>query len=979
MLLSPPPDILKYLAKNFQGELLFDDTTRLLYATDASVYREVPLAVAYPRNEADLSTLIGFATTHQLSLIARTAGTSLAGQVVGHGIVVDFSRHMNRILEFNPQKRWIRVQPGVILDELNLFLKPHGLYFGPETSTSNRCMIGGMVANNSCGARSLIYGSTRDHTLQITALLSDGSKVCFESLDQDAFLRKCTGNKLESKLYHQISHLLSDPATQQEIREQYPDSSLHRRNTGYALDILLQSNIFSQQGPDFNFCHLLAGSEGSLALFTEITLNLVNLPPAHTALVCIHTHSLEQALEANLIALQYQPAAVELIDKLVLDCTRSNLEQAKNRFFVKDDPEAIVVVEFAEDSPEQWIEKSRLMIAQLQKRGLGYSYPVITGQDIAKVWNLRKAGLGVLSNLPGDAKPVAVIEDTAVSVQQLPAFIGELQQILLNLNIRCVYYAHVGTGEIHIRPILDLKKRTDVIRFRQIATETAHLVKKYKGSLSGEHGDGRLRGEFIPLMLGPSIYQMLKDIKQLWDPQQIFNPGKITQTQPMDTHLRYEPGRLQVEPKTYFSYPESDGFLRAVEKCNGSGDCRKTAAFKGVMCPSYQASLNEKDTTRARANLLREIIANSSKKNPFDHPELIEILTLCLSCKACKSECPSNVDMAKFKAEVFQQYYAAHGIPWRSRLIAAYTQLNKLGSIFPSTYNFFTQNNFTAPLIKHVAGFAAKRSLPPLHKTSWRAWAQQNLDKLNQGKDPENIVVLFCDEFSNYNDTPTAIHASLLLSKLGYFLLMPPHAESGRAAFSMGMLKKAGSSLRANIHTLYPFAQAGIPIIGLEPSAILSFRDEYLALAKEDLQQMAAVLATQTLLFDEFLAHEYEKGKIQATSFTSQEQTIYLHAHCHQKALGAAHPSKQILEIPKNYKVVELDCGCCGMAGAFGYQKKTYDVSMQIAELRLFPAIRKAPDDVLISATGTSCRHQIKDGTHRTALHPADILYKALQ
>jgi FAD/FMN-containing dehydrogenase len=493
---------LEALSNLLEGDLFTDNTSRLLYATDASVYREIPQAVCRPKSENDLKTLIRFSHENNISLVPRTAGTSLAGQVVGHGIIVDFSKYMNRIIDFNPQEKWVKVQPGVILDELNFYLKPHGLFFSPETSTSNRCMIGGMVANNSCGAHSLVYGSTRDHTIEIKTLLSDGSEVIFGPLSKEEFRKKCIGNSLENRIYQQIFEILSNKEIQKEIKEQYPNERIHRRNTGYALDLLLATNLFSLQDKDFNFCTLLAGSEGSLALFTEIKLNLVPLPPKHTALVCVHVHSIEEALQANLVALEHQPVAIELIDHIVLECTKTNITQAKNRFFIDGEPRAILVVEFAEENENTLLQKSDEMIKQMRLKSMGYHYPVLHGTDINKVWALRKAGLGLLSNLPGDAKPVAVIEDTAIHVEQLPDFVAELKVTLENMNLECVYYAHIGTGEIHIRPIINLKNPADVEKFYQIARETALLVKKYKGSLSGEHGDGRLRGEFIPLMLG---------------------------------------------------------------------------------------------------------------------------------------------------------------------------------------------------------------------------------------------------------------------------------------------------------------------------------------------------------------------------------------------------------------------------------------------------------------------------------------------
>jgi FAD/FMN-containing dehydrogenase/Fe-S oxidoreductase len=967
------------LGKQLEGDLYFDQTWRMLYATDASVYRELPAAVCRPKNAGDLKKILAFCREHQLPVVPRTAGTSLAGQVVGHGLVVDFSKHMTRILELNVEESWVKVEPGVILDELNKFLAPHGLFFGPETSTSNRCMMAGMVANNSCGSHSLVYGSTRDHTLAIKALLADGSEALFEAVDHETFRKKCIGNTLENKIYSKIYELLSKPENQQEIREQYPDPRLKRRNTGYALDLLLQSSVFGESPDMFNFCKLLSGSEGSLALFTEIKLNLVPLPPPEQALVCIHLKSVEEALIANLTALEHSPVAVELIDNMVLECTKANIAQRQNRFFVKGDPGAILVVEFAAQTREEILLSTREMEASLRKKGLGYHFPLILGKDINRVWALRKAGLGVLSNVPGDAKPVAVIEDAAVHVEALPRFIQEHNEILKELNLECVYYAHIGTGELHLRPVLNLKNPADVERFYKVAFETALLVKRYRGSLSGEHGDGRLRGEFIPLMLGEKVYAMLQEVKKTWDPTNLLNPGKITSTPSMKTSLRYLPGQPERKLKTYFQYGNSKGFLRAVEQCNGSGDCRKPASMGGVMCPSYHATLNETDTTRGRANVLREIVTNSGKKNPFDHKELINVLDLCLACKACKAECPSNVDMGRYKSEVLQQYYLSNGTPFRARIIGAFAEMNRVASKAPMIYNAIIKSKLTGGLVKRMMGFAPKRSMPLLHQTTLKKWAEKNLEGLNEKLDGDKKVWLFCDEFTNYNDTQTGINSILLLHGLGYQVEIPEHFESGRAALSKGLLKKATLLAEKNIRILHGRVTEAQPLIGIEPSAILSFRDEYPDLCQEELHEAAFELSRHTFTIEEFICNENDAGRIDNSRFTAERQEIYFHGHCHQKALSKIDFSLNMMRIPPNNYVTNLECGCCGMAGSFGYERKHYELSMQIAEMNLFPAIRKTPATAIIAASGTSCRHQILDGTGRKALHPVDAMLLSLR
>lgn len=964
---------LQQLAGDLEGELYFDDTMRVLYATDASAYREMPLAVALPRTVADIKKLITFAHTHKTSLIPRTAGTSLAGQVVGTGIVVDVSKYMNQILELNTAEKWVRVQPGVVRDELNLYLKPHGLFFGPETSTANRAMIGGMVGNNSCGSNSVVYRSTREHLLEVKALLSDGSETVFSSLSIDEFHAKCEGDSLEATIYKTVRSLLSDYNNQVEIRKEFPKQSIERRNTGYAVDVLLDTAPFSAGGPDFNFCKLIAGSEGTLAFITEIKLNVVPLPPKETGLLCVHFNSVDESLRANLIALKYQPSASELIDHFILECTKDNIEQRKNRFFVQGDPGAILVIEFARNTREEILEIAQKVEAEMRAAGLGYHFPLLFDNDSKKIWALRKAGLGLLSNLPGDEKAVPVIEDTAVDVNDLPAYIREFNEILKKYNLYSVHYAHAGSGEIHLRPIINLKTGEGNQLFRTIAEEIATLVKKYNGSLSGEHGDGRLRGEFIQQMVGEKNYQLLKKIKYTWDPENIFNPNKIVDTPSMNSMLRYTPGQVTPNFKTVFRFHNQD-ILQHAEQCNGSGDCRKTHLSGGTMCPSYMATRNEKDTTRARANILREMLTRSNKENRFDHKEIYEVMDLCLSCKGCKSECPSNVDMAKLKAEFLQHYYDANGVPFRAKLIAGFANSAKLGSIAPGLYNFAMTNPVMSKLVKQFSGFATKRSMPTMYKTTLLSWYKKN--RRTEAK--RSRVYLFCDEFTNYQDTEIGIKAIQLLQKLGYDVVIPEHIESGRAWLSKGLLRKAKEIANKNIQLLSPIISADTPLIGIEPSAILTFRDEYVDLATDEQLEAARELATHTFTFEEFIAREIEKGAIRKEQFTTEKRTIQFHGHCQQKAVSSVSYSVKALTLPVNYTVQTIPSGCCGMAGSFGYEKEHYDISMKIGELVLFPTVRKQPDDVLIAAPGTSCRHQVKDGTGRRALHPVEILFDAL-
>jgi FAD/FMN-containing dehydrogenase/Fe-S oxidoreductase len=975
-------DKLKQLASMLEGEFYDDNTMRILYATDASAYREMPLAVTLPKTVDDIKKLVAFARAEKKSLIPRAAGTSLAGQVVGNGIIVDVSKYFTQILELNRDEQWVRVQPGVIRDELNMFLKPHGLFFGPETSTANRAMIGGMVGNNSCGSNSVVYRSTREHLLEVQVLLSDGSETTFKNLSIEEFHDKCEGDNLEANIYKTIRSLLGNYENQQEIRNQFPKKSIERRNTGYALDVLVDSAPFTAGGPDFNFCKLIAGSEGTLAFITEIKLNVVPLPPKEIGLLCVHFNTIDEALRANLIAMKYKPSASELIDDNILECTKDNIEQSKNRFFVKGDPGAILVIEFARQNREDIIRIAGEVEAEMKSLNLGYHFPLLFGEDSKRIWVLRKAGLGLLSNLPGDSKAVAVIEDTAVDVEDLPAYIRDFNQILKKHGLHSVHYAHAGSGELHLRPIINLKTEEGNRLFRKIAEEIATLVKQYNGSLSGEHGDGRLRGEFIKQMVGEKNYALLKKVKQTWDPENIFNPNKIVDTPSMNTMLRYTPGHQAPAFKTVFRYANQD-ILQHAEQCNGSGDCRKTQLSGGTMCPSFMATRNEKDTTRARANVLREFLTNSDKVNRFDHEEIMEVMDLCLSCKGCKSECPSNVDMAKLKAEFLQHYYDANGVPLRSRMIANFTSSSKLGSIAPGIYNFVMTAKGINKIVKRLAGFAAERSMPTLYKTTLRSWYRKHKKaKVSSERQThtqvQKRVYLFCDEFTNFNDTEAGIKAVLLLEKLGYEVIIPEHLESGRTWLSKGLLRDAKKIINKNLSLLGRLVTPATPMIGIEPSAVLTFRDEYIDLADDDKLETAKKLSKNVFLVDEFISAEIDKGNIRKEQFTTDIKNIRVHGHCQQKALSLVAHTAKILSLPQNYHVEIIPSGCCGMAGSFGFEKEHYDLSMQIGELVLFPTVRKQSAETIIAAPGTSCRHQIKDGTGRMALHPVEVLYEAL-
>lgn len=967
------------LRDSLEGEFFTDETIKRLYATDASAYREVPVAVAFPKSEADLLKLIHFALENKTSLIPRTAGTSLAGQVVGSGIVVDVSKYFNEVIEINTDEKWAIVQPGIVRDDLNQHLKAHGYYFAPETSTANRAMIGGMIGNNSCGSNSVIYGSTREHLLEVEALLSDGSKVLFGPTPKDLFLKKATEKSaaFENKLYQHIYGILSDPNNLREIERQFPKHSVRRRNTGYAIDMLARMEPFNPEGQPFNFSSLIAGSEGTLAFITAAKIRLTPLEPPHKMLVCIHCNSIQESLQANLVALKHLPSAVELMDHYIFEATKRNTGQIENRFFIEGDPKAILVAELTRKSAAQVESDAKALIEDLKNQGLGYSYPVVTGDDIKKVWNLRKAGLGLLSNVPGDEKPVPVIEDTAVDVNDLPAYIAEVEEMLSKRGLYSVHYAHAGSGELHLRPIINLKKSEGVKLFRAVAEDTAALVKKYRGSLSGEHGDGRLRGEFIPLMIGEHNYNLIRGLKQAWDPHNIFNPGKIVDTPPMDTNLRFERDQVTKEFDTMLDFSENKGILRAAEQCNGSGDCRKTQLSGGTMCPSYMATRREKDTTRARANILREMITRSDKANPFAHEEISVVMDLCISCKGCKSECPSNVDIAKLKQEWQYQYYKEKGVPLRNRMIGNFALGMKVASVFPWAYHLAFTNKALGGMIKSLIGFAPERSMPHLSRVTWKKWFTTKFKPTV--KQPVKTVYLFIDELLNYNEAEIGITTVKLLDKLGYAIKFLPHHESGRSFLSKGLLKEARELAKKNVALYKDLITHDTPLVGVEPSAILTFRDEYPDLLRGEEKEAALKIGFHTLMIDEFLSKELDAGNIDLSLFKEQAALIKLHGHCQQKALSTLTHTKKILTRMGNNQVHLIPSGCCGMAGSFGYEKEHYNISMDIGELVLFPAVRKQPEEVIIAATGTSCRHQIKDGTGRRSFHPVEILYNNLK
>ena len=929
------------------------------------------MAVAYPKNEDDIKSLIQFAVKNSTSLIPRTAGTSLAGQCVGHGIVVDVSKHFNKIIALDTQQKTVVVQPGVIRDELNEYLAPHNLFFGPNTSTSNRCMIGGMVGNNSSGTTSIQYGVTRDKVVALKTILSNGEEVLFSEISKDLLLEKIAHDSLEGAIYKLLYTELSAEETRNEIHNQFPKPEIHRRNTGYAVDALLENELFAASDKKLNLCKLLCGSEGTLAFTTEITLQLDTLPPKESALIVTHYDTLEKCLNDVSTAMQHDLYTCEMMDDVILDCTKKNKKYDPYRFFVEGAPKALLMLEVRATNEEQLTAQTENLLQALKQSAHSYAAPVLRGPEITMAIELRKAGLGLLGNMVGDSKAVACIEDTAVALTDLPDYIKEFTRLMEGYGQEAVYYAHAGAGELHLRPILNLKTQEGVAYFREITTAVAQLTKKYKGSFSGEHGDGMVRAEFLKQQIGDRNFELLKRIKHVFDPQKIFNPGKITDAWPMDKNLRTDFPTPEVETK--FDFSDSKGILRLAEKCNGSGDCRKTEHAAGSMCPSYHATKNEKDTTRARANILREILTHSERVNKFDSQELKEVFDLCIGCKACASECPSNVDMATAKIEFLHQYRKANGTTKSDAIVANSTRYSKWASNFAGISRFLVNTRLGANLLKSRGNIAKERSIPMASTKSFSKIAKTIKNQENNNQK----VILFVDEFSNYLEAEIAQDAYDLLTALGYGVEIVHHLDSARAMLSKGFLDEAKVEASKNVAFLKSKVSKSVPLLGIEPSAILGFRDEYLRLVAD--REGARHLSECAFLIEEFLASEIVKGNIKETMFTSEEKQLKIHSHCHQKALSNQKVTFDILNLPRNYRPTIIPSGCCGMAGSFGYEKEHYAVSMKIGELKLFPAVRKARGETIIAANGTSCRHQILDGTGRSALHPVTILKQALR
>lgn len=941
-----------------------DLLTRQLYAQDASMYQELPLGVCFPKSKEDIQKLVLKANQDKFSITARSAGTSLAGQTTGEGIIMDVSRFMNELKEIDSVEKSANVQPGVIRDSLNREASKHQLLFGPDTATTNRCMLGGMIGNNSAGSFSIKYKTTREHVKELEVVLSDGSTALFKALTDQELKEKLLLDTLEGHIYRSMLQLLE--RNKDVIIKNYPHSEIIRRNTGYALDRLCEMKPINPDGRSFNLCELLCGSEGTLALTASAKLNLSD-KPVYQSLVIPQFRTLHEAMLATVEAVKFGPSAVELVDNIILDATKGNLEQIENRFFLEGDPKCILIIQFSGDSEAELVQKSSQLIALLEEKSLGYTFPEFSRVDqMEKVWDLRKAGLGLLMGLGKESRSPTFCEDTAVRVEDLPAYIQDFEQILKKHKTECVFYAHASVGELHIRPMIDTTNQEGVETMKAMAAEVAALVRKYRGSLSGEHGDGRARAPFIEQVLGAEMMPILTQVKEIWDPNYIFNPGKIVSPKPMDEALRFSPKYESAKVETVFNWRKEGSFTDAIELCNGAGVCRKLADSGGTMCPSYMATRDEKDSTRGRGNVFRQVF---SGENPdtFESKELKEALDLCLSCKACKSECPANVDMAKMKAEFMHGWHQKNGVTLKEKFFAEAGKVYPFASRMSFLTNPFISSSPGKKILELFFGISPKRTLPLFVKQTFMDWFN-----LYPAKKGDKKVALYIDLFTNYHEPEIGIDAVKVLEVMGFEVEIPAIHELGRPQLSKGMLKEAKAIAEKSVIQFSKYSDEGVPVVGLEPSEILTLRDETLDLVGEKLLDKAKEVAKNSFTFEEFITANKEE-----LPNSLLNGKVMLHGHCHTKALIGNTASVSALEAA-GYDVDVIDAGCCGMAGSFGYDKNHYELSMEIGEQRLFPAVRGMDSEKSICSSGFSCRHQIQDGSKVVSKHVVQLLAEAI-
>ena len=969
---DPIQDFLHHLQKRVAGDLRTDTYSRILYSTDASIYQAVPYGVLIPKTVDDVHAAVELAAQYRVPILPRTAGSSLAGQAVNQALVIDMTRHLDRVLEVNPEERWVRVQPGLVLDELNLYLRPMGLSYGPDPASSNRAAMGGIVANNSTGAHSILYGMTADHVLETSVILSDGSRATFGPVEDEALGHYLERPGLEGEIYRRIREMTQTHA--ETIRAGTPRH--WRRCGGYNLDRFVEGVSFNYpQDKRFNLAKLICGSEGTLAVMTDIKLNLVPLP-AKTALAIVHFDSLYEALAATPVILQVEPSAVELLDNLGLTLCRQVPEYARLlTTFIEGEPHCVLITEFHGESESEVEAKIERLKTHLAQEKVGRTVvPAISPQLQNNVWTVRKAGLGLLMSIKGDHKPIPFIEDAAVPVEHLAEYVTRVEKFCNDLGTRVAYYAHASAGCIHIRPLINTKTASEVDKLPVIATFAVELLGEYGGSLSSEHGDGRSRSWLNERFFGRDLYALFRQVKQVFDPHNILNPGNIVDPPPMTENLRYGADYAVIPIREHLDFSLDMGFHRAVEMCNGAGVCRKKTT--GTMCPSFMVTREEEHSTRGRANALRAVLSGRLPPDELTSPRMYQVMDLCVECKACKAECPSSVDMAKIKFEFLAQYYQKHRVPLRTRLFADIARWSRWssGALAP-VVNRALKNGVIRWGLERFVGITRQRPLPEFARRPFTHWFRQRMTDGGGRIGSDERVVLFNDTFNTYNEPQVAIAATEVLEAAGFQVILPGHKCCGRPMISKGLVNEARRAAQDTVNRLAPFAEQGLPIVGLEPSCLLTIRDEYLYLLPDD--PWVKVVAEHCYTFEEFIAGLADEGRL-ALEFNGQPRHILLHGHCHQKALVGTGPSRRVLELPPGYTVTEVDSGCCGMAGAFGYEAEHYQLSMAMAERRLLPAVREQGDETLIAAAGVSCRQQIRHGSGRVARHPAEILRAAL-
>ena len=969
------PDFLHELRQQVRGELRTDVYNRTLYSTDASIYQVMPHGVLIPETMEDVQAAVALAHHYQIPLLPRTAGSSLAGQATNEALVIDFTRHLNNVLEINQEEQWVRLQPGIVLDELNLLLKPYGLQFGPDPASSNRAAMGGIVSNNSTGSHSILYGMTADHVLEMNVTLNDGSDAHFGPISENELARRQKREGREGQIYRQVHALVSDEVNQERIRKGTPRH--WRRCGGYNLDRLIPDGASYRWPKDdrFNLAKLVCGAEGTLAVIRDVKLNLVPLPQ-RTALAIVHFANLYDALSAVPVMLEVQPSAIELLDNLGLTMCREVPEYARLlTTFIEGQPNCVLITEFYGQNERELRSKIDGLQQHLRRRKIAATsiVPALDSERQNNVWTVRKVGLGLMMSIKGDHKPIPFIEDAAVPPEHLAEYVTRLERFCNDLGTQVAYYAHASAGCVHIRPLINTKVAHEVARLPQIASFSVELLGQYGGSLSSEHGDGKARSWLNEHFFGPDLYRLYCEVKRIFDPQTILNPGTIVNPPAMTENLRYGPAYKVVPLRQHLDFSSDQGFHRAIEMCNGAGICRKRTT--GTMCPSFMVTREEEHSTRGRANMLRAAMSGRLPPEEFTGKRMYEALDLCIECKACKAECPSSVDMAKIKFEWLAHYYDAHGTPLRARLFGDIARLSRLGSgpLAPLA-NWGLQNGLARSVMEKTVGISRQRALPRLAREPFTTWFRKH-KAARHSRYGLRPVVLFNDTFNTYNDPHIAIAATELLEAGGYDVVLPGHKCCGRPMISKGLVGQARAAARHTVEKLAPLAKEGLPIVGLEPSCILTLRDEYLSLLPGD--RLTQTVAAQALTLEEFLAQQAESGELQL-DFHADARRLLLHGHCHQKALVGTGPSKRALTLPANYEVEEVDSGCCGMAGSFGYEAEHYQISLQMGERRLFPAVRQAPLDTILVAAGTSCRHQIAHGAGRRAYHPAEVLRNAL-